>query len=600
MDNDIFSSSLDIANRNPLGIDGMYLHTYSGSVVQTDPYDLHSRTQAIAALPFLSTFHGEPTYDLNIEDVNAMENTEASFSRNRPLSRQVLGDASVGSSSYIANSNFQDYFLRGESLSATSIAQLLSENTNLHGNIRGINVSAALGSALGDFRPPIPNGCCSTSTSSLATTVSCGYGVRGNMNVLETNKGTSSTGPLDGRWGFEGFLGPQELTGKSHIQAVCPPHRFIGSSSQHELDASNTSNTSLNHTYGYYIPNSELSLSLATCQPSLTNVSTVLDQSSELSCSAVTDRSLCGTGFSSERSSDNRNGLSLNLSYYKPVHFSHLLSGSKYLNVVQQILTDVTNYSLENVEYQSGSLENPSNLLYSSNWREDRVTIAVGSDEPYSSVETRSIMQRQNVEAKKAQLLILLQAVDTKYNQCLDEIHTVVSTFNAATELDPQTHTRFALNTVSLLYKSLRQRIANQIMMIGEAFNNCGREDRSFESSFIQRQWALQQLRKDHPSWRPQRGLPEKSVSVLREWMFQNFLHPYPKDAEKHILAARSGLTRSQVSNWFINARVRLWKPLIEEMYIEMNNRKNQPDENISGSDCRSHVSIDDQNFRLN
>ncbi|PIA64392.1 hypothetical protein AQUCO_00100106v1 [Aquilegia coerulea] len=411
MDNDIFSNSLDIANRNPLGIDGMFSHMYSGSLVQPDPYDLNSRTQAMAALPILSTFHGEPTNDLNIEDVNAMENTEASFSRNRPLSRQVLGDSSVGSSSSIANCNFQDYFLRGESLSATSIAHLLSANTNLHGNIRGINVSTASGSALGEFRSPAPNGCCSTSTSSLATPVSCGYAVRGNMDVLETNKGTSSTGQLDSRWGYGGLLRPQELTGKSHIQAVCPPHRFIGSSGQHELDASNTSNTSLNHTYGYYIPNSELSLSLATCQPSLTNVSTVLDQSSELSCSVVTEHSLRGIGLGSERFSDNRNGLSLNLSYYKPVHFSHLLSGSKYLNVVQQILTNVANYSLENVEYQGGFRENASNPSYSSNWREDRITIAVGSDEPYSSVESRPILQRQSVESKKAQLLILLQAV---------------------------------------------------------------------------------------------------------------------------------------------------------------------------------------------
>ncbi|KAE8770001.1 BEL1-type homeodomain protein [Hordeum vulgare] len=44
----------------------------------------------------------------------------------------------------------------------------------------------------------------------------------------------------------------------------------------------------------------------------------------------------------------------------------------------------------------------------------------------------------------------------------------------------------------------------------------------------------------------------------------------YPKDHEKDMLAARSGLSRSQVSNWFINARVRLWKPMIEEMYEEV------------------------------
>lgn len=33
-----------------------------------------------------------------------------------------------------------------------------------------------------------------------------------------------------------------------------------------------------------------------------------------------------------------------------------------------------------------------------------------------------------------------------------------------------------------------------------------------------------------------------------------------------------------QVSNWFINARVRLWKPMIEEMCAEMNRRKARRD----------------------
>ena len=120
--------------------------------------------------------------------------------------------------------------------------------------------------------------------------------------------------------------------------------------------------------------------------------------------------------------------------------------------------------------------------------------------------------------------------VDNQYNQCLDEIHTVVSAFHAATELDPHVHSHFALQTISLLYKDLRERISNYILSIGANFgNSCSEEkEKSVETSFIQKQWALQQLkRKDHQLWRPQRGLPESSVSVLRAWMFQNFLHPW-------------------------------------------------------------------------
>ncbi|XLS48486.1 hypothetical protein HN51_022844 [Arachis hypogaea] len=68
-----------------------------------------------------------------------------------------------------------------------------------------------------------------------------------------------------------------------------------------------------------------------------------------------------------------------------------------------------------------------------------------------------------------------------------------------------------------------------------------------------------------HP-WRPQRGLPERSVSVLRAWLFEHFLHPYPSDVDKHILARQTGLSRSQARPslsfhihllWFTTAR---WK----------------------------------------
>ncbi|KAK7302916.1 hypothetical protein RJT34_13813 [Clitoria ternatea] len=49
-----------------------------------------------------------------------------------------------------------------------------------------------------------------------------------------------------------------------------------------------------------------------------------------------------------------------------------------------------------------------------------------------------------------------------------------------------------------------------------------------------------------HNAWRTQRGLPERSVSVLRAWLFENFLHLYSKDSDKHMLAKQTGLTCTQ------------------------------------------------------
>ncbi|KAM7276273.1 hypothetical protein ACFE04_018139 [Oxalis oulophora] len=74
----------------------------------------------------------------------------------------------------------------------------------------------------------------------------------------------------------------------------------------------------------------------------------------------------------------------------------------------------------------------------------------------------------------------------------------------------------------------------------------------------------------------------------------------YPKDSEKHLLAMKSGLTRSQVSNWFINARVRLWKPLIEEMYSEMNRRNAKQNEEENNDNRRKFIDINHQRFNGN
>ncbi|MCI08925.1 BEL1-like homeodomain transcription factor, partial [Trifolium medium] len=57
------------------------------------------------------------------------------------------------------------------------------------------------------------------------------------------------------------------------------------------------------------------------------------------------------------------------------------------------------------------------------------------------------------------------------------------------------------------------------------------------------------------------------------------------------MLAKQTGLTRSQVSNWFINARVRLWKPMVEEMYME---EMKEQEMNGSAEDNKSSMNIDE------
>ncbi|XP_052205624.1 BEL1-like homeodomain protein 2 [Diospyros lotus] len=48
---------------------------------------------------------------------------------------------------------------------------------------------------------------------------------------------------------------------------------------------------------------------------------------------------------------------------------------------------------------------------------------------------------------------------------------------------------------------------------------------RLLEQSLRQQRRAFHQMEQE--AWRPQRGLPECSVNILRAWLFEHFLHPY-------------------------------------------------------------------------
>ncbi|KAI3694269.1 hypothetical protein L1987_77233 [Smallanthus sonchifolius] len=297
----------------------------------------------------------------------------------------------------------------------------------------------------------------------------------------------------------------------------------------------------------------ELSLGLATCS----GMSSLSLHGRQLGC--VEQASSCNSKNPSIGFDSNTD---------RPIRVLQGSSGSKgYLHMMQEILTEIASYSVGNL---------------------DQMTNKQISFDEYSDGNNKfdhqfnPVLKSYGIEEIKKHLLALLEMVDERYNQCLDEIHTVMSAFHAVTELDPQIHACFALHTVTFFYKNIREKISNHLLSMGPDCNTLDPMEEDL-SSLVPQQWALQQLRrKDHQLWRPQRGLPEKSVSVLRAWMFQNFLHPYPKDAEKQLLAVKSGLTRSQVSNWFINARVRLWKPMIEEMYLEMNRRRIHDEEAAS------------------
>ncbi|KAJ0963120.1 hypothetical protein J5N97_028242 [Dioscorea zingiberensis] len=276
----------------------------------------------------------------------------------------------------------------------------------------------------------------------------------------------------------------------------------------------------------------------------------------------------------------------------KPMHgnLSHGLStltstvpNSKYLKVAQQLLDEVVSVSeaLKNKEEKWQILNSSVGTSSCKEIECSRSDGMPGNNQQSLANLTTELghPERQELQNRITKLLALLDEIDRRYKQYYHQMQTVVSWFDVIAGAGAaKPYTALALQTISRHFRCLRDAISCQIQSLrkslGEEDNSSGKGGglprlRHIDLQ-LRQQRAMQQLGMMQPhAWRPQRGLPETSVSILRAWLFEHFLHPYPNDSDKLMLARQTGLSRSQVSNWFINARVRLWKPMIEEMYKE-------------------------------
>ncbi|TVU31895.1 hypothetical protein EJB05_23600, partial [Eragrostis curvula] len=257
------------------------------------------------------------------------------------------------------------------------------------------------------------------------------------------------------------------------------------------------------------------------------------------------------------------------------------MRGSRFLLPTQQLLQEFCSIPVETT--RPAASKPPAN--------ED------GSAGSSSSAQIQA-MDAAELNRLKAKLYTMLDEVDRRYRRYREQMRSVAGSFEAVAGAQAAAaYTRLASRTISRHFRTLRDGLAAQVEAVrralgekdaaagvvakGEttprlrALEQCLRQQRAYHTGVMESQ-----------PWRPQRGLPERAVSILRVWLFEHFLHPYPSDVDKHILARQTGLSRSQVSNWFINARVRLWKPMVEEMYAE---EMKDPDEGAGCSNANNN-----------
>ncbi|KAA8522439.1 hypothetical protein F0562_013200 [Nyssa sinensis] len=249
-------------------------------------------------------------------------------------------------------------------------------------------------------------------------------------------------------------------------------------------------------------------------------------------------------------------------------HFQ--IRSSKYLGPAQELLIEFCNLGTKQPDP-------PKIKPHKTNheWQDENASSSSSKKQSLQNLDPLELQRR------KTKLISMLEEVDRRYRHYCDQMKAVVSSFEAVAGSGAATvYSVLASKAMSRHFRCLRDGIVSQIKATKKTM---GEQDTAklgtkrgetprlrLLDQTLRQQKAFQQMgtMESHP-WRPQRGLPERSVSVLRAWLFEHFLNPYPSDVDKHILARQTGLSRSQVSNWFINARVRLWKPMVEEMYLE-------------------------------
>ena len=85
-------------------------------------------------------------------------------------------------------------------------------------------------------------------------------------------------------------------------------------------------------------------------------------------------------------------------------------------------------------------------------------------------------------------------------------------------------------------------------------------------------------------------SLPSHVVDYLKQWLMspEHINHPYPSESEKARMVADTGIEIKRLNNWFVNNRIRFWKPRFEAMQKQLEQQKKRKLSEASKEDCIS------------
>ncbi|KAK4784749.1 hypothetical protein SAY86_019117 [Trapa natans] len=163
-----------------------------------------------------------------------------------------------------------------------------------------------------------------------------------------------------------------------------------------------------------------------------------------------------------------------------------------------------------------------------------------------------SAADRAELQRRKSKLLTMLdeaylknrgrEGVERRYNHYREQMYMVVSSFDMVMGLGASLpYTKLAQKAMSRHFRCLKDAVAADLRTTCERLGEKDADASSgpritkgetprlklLEQSWRQQRAFHQMGMVEQEGWRPQRGLPERSVSILRSWLFEHFLNPY-------------------------------------------------------------------------
>ncbi|CDY55113.1 BnaA03g54930D [Brassica napus] len=228
--------------------------------------------------------------------------------------------------------------------------------------------------------------------------------------------------------------------------------------------------------------------------------------------------------------------------------YASILKGSRFLKPAQMLLDEFCNVG-RGVYTDKVMDDDDSSLLFD------------------PTVETLCGVSEEHGK-KKSKLISMLDEAYKRYKQYYEQLQAVMGSFECVAGLGHAApYASLTLKALSKHFKCLKTAITDQLQFTNNKIQQqCGHVMNS-----------------------------DNKTDSLRFGGSDSGRDFYPTDTDKLVLAKQTGLSRNQVSNWFINARVRVWKPMVEEIHM-LETRQSQRSSSSSWRDEHSTTVFPDNN----